>query len=147
MPNGHSGRRVAIEALDPVTGGVCHVFLSHRRLQNVGGRGMAHALEVCRIVPGILRAPSAVFEGLLRDEDEDRDPGSPPGWRCYCGIPLHSFRQDGSQHRPYPNQVYTVFVNHDNVAYNWRWERSAEDNIALPENHAIRFRRRLEWLQ
>ena len=65
------------------------------------------------------------------------------GWRCYCGIPEHSYRSDGSEARPYADQVYLVFVNDERVAYNWRWERADPDDSTLPVDHQTRFRQRL----
>ena len=91
-------------------------------------------------MPVILQHPTAMFSGLRWDEDEDR---RGYGWRCYCGIPEHSFRPDGSERRPYPNQVYLVFVNDQRIAYNWRWEQEDPDDPALPVGHETRFRQRL----
>ena len=100
-------------------GGECEVQISYDRMQAVGRRSMGHAKEAAYIVPMVLLSPTAVFEGLRRDEDEDRQGY---GWRCYCGVPDRAYRMDGSQRSPYPGQVYLVFVNDEGVAYNWRWE-------------------------
>jgi hypothetical protein len=91
-------------------------------------------------MPLVLQDPAAVFEGLRFDEDDDRQE---VGWRCYCGLPDHAYHSDGAKRRAYPSQVYLVFVNSANVAYNWRWEKSDPDDPTLPQNHAIRFRKRL----
>lgn len=91
-------------------------------------------------VPMILQHPSAVFEGLRRDEDEDR---TGYGWRCYCGIPDHAYGRDGAAIPPYRGMVYLVFVNDEGVAYNWRWEQAAPDEPRLPIDHQDRFRKRL----
>jgi hypothetical protein len=116
------------------------VQISFDRMQAVARRSMAHAKECGVIVPQILQHPTAVFEGLRQDEDEDRQG---VGWRCYCGIPEHAYHSDGSERSAYPGQVYLVFVNEDGVAYNWRWEKSDPDDIDLPQNHQDRFRERL----
>lgn len=72
-------------ALDPVTGKLTgEVQISFDRMQTVGRRSLGHAMECGKIVPAILQRPTAVFEGLRRDEDEDP---RGVGWRCYCGIP------------------------------------------------------------
>src|SRR5208337_5504364 len=84
-----------------------------------------HAKECGIILPMIPQKPTAIFEGLRSEEDEDR---WGYGWRCYCGIPEQSFRPDGSSARSYPGQVYLVFVNDEKVAYNWRWEKADPDN-------------------
>ncbi len=101
---------------------------------------MAHAKECGFIVPMILQKPTSVFEGLRLDEDEDQ---RGVGWRCYCGIPNNAYNSDGSSRATYTNQVYLVFVNDANVAYNWRWERADSDDPSLPENHVQRFKKRL----
>ena len=76
---------------------------------------MAHAKECGIIVPMILEQPTAIFEGLRQDEDEDRHGY---GWRCYCGIPEHAYHSDGTERPAYPGQIYLVFVNEERVAYN-----------------------------
>src|SRR5690606_36045953 len=96
--------------------------------------------ECCFIVPFILLNPTAVFEGLRQDEDEDR---SGVGWRCYCGIPENAYRRDGSSRPSYPGQVYLVFVNDEQVAYNWRWEKADPEDFQLPNGHETRFKKRL----
>jgi hypothetical protein len=101
---------------------------------------MGHAKECAFTVPRILQGPTAIFEGLRRDEDEDR---WGYGWRCYCGVPEQSFRRDGTPAPPYPGQVYLVFVNDEKVAYNWRWEKADPDNPRLPIDHETRFKQRL----
>lgn len=105
----------------------------------VAKRGLGHASECGRIMPAILINPTAIFEGLRRDDDEDK---YGYGWRCYCGVPANSYRRDGTQAPPYPGQVYLVFVNDENVIYNWRWEKSDPDDPRLPIDHTNRFRTR-----
>lgn len=65
------------------------------------------------------------------------------GWRCYCGIPEFAYHSDGTERRPYPGQVYLVFVNDEGVAYNWRWEKADPDDPNLPQNFETRFKTRL----
>ncbi len=109
-------------------------------MQAVGRRSMGQAKECGYIVPSILQKPSAVFEGLTADDDEDR---RGVGWRCYCGIPQPSYGSDGLPGRPYPGQVYLVFVNDEGVAYNWRWDKADPAEPTLPINHATRFKQRI----
>lgn len=141
-PQGDSRREHAtLLAIEPKDGKLtCEVLISYERMQAVGRRSMGHAKECGFIVPMILQKPTAIFEGLRRDEDEDR---WGYGWRCYCGVPEQSFRSDGTSGRPYPGQVYLVFVNDEKVAYNWRWEKADPDNPTLPMDHEKRFRTRL----
>jgi hypothetical protein len=123
-------------------GGECEVQISYERMQAVGRRSMGQAKEAAYLVPLVLQSPTAVFEGLRRDEDEDR---GGYGWRCYCGVPDRAYRIDGTQRPPYPGQVYLVFVNDEGVAYNWRWENADTTDPDLPENHSVRFQHRLEF--
>jgi hypothetical protein len=118
---------------------VC-VQISFERMQAVGRRSLGQAKECGYIVPIILQEPFAVFEGLRRDEDEDR---WGHGWRCYCGIPDKAYGVDGFECPPYPGQVYLVFVNDEGIAYNWRWEKSDPQEPGLPRDHATRFKKRL----
>lgn len=131
---------LTIATIDPVEGSTAEVLISYDRMQTVGRRSMAHAKECGYIVPMILQHPTAVFEGLREEQDEDR---RGVGWRCYCGIPEHAFHSDGTERPVYPGQVYLVFVNEERVAYNWRWEKADPDDPKLPQNHASRFRMRL----
>ena len=129
-----------IQAIDPGDGKLCEVQISHSRIQAVGRRSMGQAKECAYTVPHILQHPTAIYEGLRREEDEDR---WGTGWRCYCGIPEHSYQADGSEGHPYRGQVYLVFVNDEGVAYNWRWEPADADNPRLPGGHETRFTTRL----
>src|SRR4051812_39976547 len=92
-------RYITLMAIEPRDGTLsCEVQISFERMQSVGRRSIGHAKECGYIMPAILRKPSAVFEGLRRDEDEDR---RGYGWRCYCGVPEQSFRVDGTSAPPY----------------------------------------------
>ncbi|MGH7138246.1 MAG: hypothetical protein ACREHD_21040 [Pirellulales bacterium] len=142
MPEPNRSRRdfLKIVALNPTDNSTCEVFVSFDRMQAVGRRSLGQAKECGYIVPEILQQPCAVFEGLRRDEDEDR---GGVGWRCYCGVPAHAYRADGTVTRPYPSQVYLVFVNDEGVVYNWRWEKADPDDPLIPLDHQTRFKRRL----
>jgi hypothetical protein len=141
-PPGDSRRQyITLQAIEPKDGTLsCEIQISFDRMQAVGRRSMGHAKECGIILPMILQKPTAIFEGIRSDEDEDR---WGYGWRCYCGIPEQSFRQDGTSARPYAGQVYLVFVNDERVAYNWRWEKADPDNPRLPIDHEARFKQRL----
>ena len=142
MPEKRQSRRqfITIAAVNPIDGTACEVLISYDRMQTVGRRSMGQAMECAHIVPAILQRPTAIFEGLRSDEDED---ARGFGWRCYCGIPERGFLVDGTAVRPFPGQVYLVLVNDEQVAYNWRWERADPNNPRLPIDHETRFRRRL----
>lgn len=129
-----------IDAVDPLTGKSIGVQISHSRLMNVARRSMGQANEAAFIVPQTLQKPTAIFEGLRRDEDDDR---RGVGWRCYCGSPSRSYRTDGSERPRWPGSVYLVFVNRDGIAYNWRWEKEDASCPGLPAGHGMRFKKRL----
>ena len=131
---------LAIAAINPEDGTKYDVLIAYERMMAVGRRSLGHANECAHIVPETLQNPTAIFEGLTLEEDEDR---RGYGWRCYCSVPTRAFRSDGKERNAYPNQVYLVFVNDEMVAYNWRWENADADDPRLPMNHATRFRRRL----
>ncbi len=137
---GSRRKYLTLQAINPGDGTKCDVLVSHARMQAVGRRSMAHAKECAFIVPMILQQPKAIFEGLRQDEDEDRQG---VGWRCYCGIPEHAYRSDGTQREPFPGQAYLVFVNDEHVAYNWRWEKADPNNPGLPDKHDERFKKRV----
>ena len=101
---------------------------------------MGQTKECAFIVPYILQTPTAIFEGIRQEEDEDQ---RGVGWRCYCGVPTCAYRADGTEVNAYPGQVFLVFVNQDRTAYNWRWERAHPESSRLPIDHDIRFRKQL----
>ena len=68
-----------LQALNPGTGELtAQVQISYDRMHTVGRRSLGHAKECGYLVPAILQRPTAVFEGLRRDEDEDPRGA---GWR------------------------------------------------------------------
>jgi hypothetical protein len=140
MSGGTRREYILLSAVDPNSGSPCQVQISFERMQAVARRSMGHAMECAYIVPAVLQRPTAVFEGLRLEEDEDR---RGVGWRCYCGVPEFAYRADGSKLSPWPGQVFVVFVNDDRIAYNWRWEQADDDEPALPIDYEDRFRRRL----
>jgi len=108
-------------------------------MHTVAQRSLGHAKECGLLVPHTLQNPTAIFERLRKDEDED---GRSLGWYCYCSKSACSFNENGEEQPPYPHQVFLVFVNRDKVAYNWRWAKADESDDGLPENYKDRFERR-----
>ena len=98
MPGSEEFRReyITIAAVNPIDGKPCEVLISYERMQAVGRRSLGHAKECAYLVPFVLQHPTAVFEGIRREEDEAREG---VGWRCYCGIPDRSYSQDGDDSR------------------------------------------------
>jgi hypothetical protein len=116
------------------------VLISHDRLLAIARRGMGHINEAAEIVPGVLQRPTAIFEGLCADDDEDRRGA---GWRCYAGTPDRSYTADGRRRPPWEDEVFLVFINHERIAYNWRWEKCDLDDPRLPQDYQSRFKRKL----
>jgi len=109
MPAKRNSRRqyLTLQALNPIDGKLtAEVQISFDRMQTVGRRSLGHAKECGFTVPVILQKPTAIFEGLTQDEDEDR---RGYGWRCYCGIPESSYRSDGTPRPPYPGTSLSGF--------------------------------------
>jgi hypothetical protein len=131
---------ILLDAIDPLNGKKIKVQLSYQRLQAIAGRSKGQVMETGYIIPEILQHPTAIFEGLTKDDDEDR---RGVGWRCYCGIPSKSYRTDGAAQNAFPGQIFLVFVNQERIAHNWRWEKCDQAECRLPENHSQRFKRRL----
>ena len=127
---------ILLDAVDPETGALCKIQLSHDRLNSVARRSLGQAKECAYILPAILQTPTAIFQGLRSEDDEDR---RGVGWRCYCGIPQVAYRTDGSERSVWPDQVFLVFVNEDN----WRWEKADQDDPRLPVDYLERFKQRL----
>ncbi len=109
-------------------------------MHDIAGRGMGHAKDCGFNVPHVLESPTAIFEGLRREEDDDK---WGEGWRCYCGVPEHAYTRDGAQIPARTGRVLLVFVNSRRIAYNWRWEKSDIENFRLPADHEGRFKTRL----
>jgi len=137
---GQRRQLIFLDAINPADGKLFKVQISFERMHAVARRSLGQAKECGYIVPAVLQKPTAIFEGLRSDEDEDR---RGVGWRCYCGLPAIAYRTDGSERPPSPAQVFLVFVNAESIAYNWRWEQADADDPSLPISHLERFKRRL----
>ena len=109
-----------LDAIDPVDGKLLTVQISHQRIIAVGARSYGQAYEARDVLPQVLSKPSAIYEGLCWDSDEDRRGA---GWRCYAGVPDCSYTKDGTKQGPWENELFLAFINADRVVYNWRWEK------------------------
>ena len=129
-----------VEAVDGDTGETCTVQISYDRLRALSRRGKGFILEAAETLPEVLLRPTAIFEGLCSNNDED---ARGFGWRCYCGIPSARYRADGQQMPVPENRVFLAFVNTEHVVYNWRWESTDVNRRDLPIDYENRFRRNL----
>ena len=64
---------ILLDAISPEDGKPCQIQVSFDRMQSVSRRSLGHASECGYIVPAILQKPTAIFEGLRQDDDEDYD--------------------------------------------------------------------------
>jgi hypothetical protein len=128
-----------ISAVEPNSGRPFTVLISYHRLHGIKKSGSRAIKEAKYTVTHILQNPTAIFEGLCYDEDED---SRGYGWRCYCGIPQCDYTLDGQELPPRNKRVFLVFVNTDKMAYNWRWEKCDEHDNRLPIDYENRFKKR-----
>ena len=91
----------------------------------------------------VLQNPGAIYEGLRKEEDENRGPNG-NGWWCYAGIPSTRFLPYGAGVRkPHDREVLLVFVSEEDVVYSIRWE-PVENHVAWIRGvHPSRFKRQV----
>ena len=138
MPNRRD--KLVVEGIDPKSGKRLAITISQTKLLAVSKRSRGQILEAAYTVVEALQRPCAVFEGLLREDDEPR---TAYAWRCYCVIPPLAYRQDGEVVDSWPGEVFLVFVDDECVAYNWYWVEADPDDACLPVDYHARFRERL----
>jgi hypothetical protein len=114
-PAPESRNYVALEAVSPKDGKPWEVRISMARIEAIGKRTKGQVMERAYVVPQVLKAPTAIFEGLRKDEDEPREGN---GWLCYVGTPKVAYAPDGREMPPWERKVFLVFLNQDRVAYN-----------------------------
>lgn len=131
---------LAFPGVDPKTGRTVPIQLAFEKIRALPKLGAGKVKEAGFIVPEVLAKPTAIFQGLTRDADDSKRGA---GWRCYAGRPGKCFEDDGRSVPPPPNRVFVVFVNDENVAYNWYWCSSDPSDATLPEGYAERFHERL----
>jgi hypothetical protein len=124
---------------------VLNLIYSQTKVSHVRKLGFLGAIkEAVELVPFTLQHPNSIFGGLR--PPDDKHSGESPGWLCYCSKPVCRYTKSGDLSDPEPHKVFLVFVNEDQIIFNWRWENA---DIAafcnkeyLPENYSTRFRRR-----
>jgi hypothetical protein len=121
------------------------VIYSQTKVFHVGKLGFLGAIkEAAELVPFALMHPRAIFGGLRHPDDKYS--GQSPGWLCYCSRPEYDYTKSGEPCNPEPCKVFLVFVNEEQIIFNWRWENADVKAFCnkeyLPENYKIRFRER-----
>jgi len=136
-------RREALrrDAFHPnLSGDFWDVYLDFAYVHDMASHGPGAIKEAFYCVNQILRAPTHLFRGFLKEKDHSR---RGEGWLCYCGVPSNSYDDDGNPREPLAKNVFLVFVTRENVVYNWRWERADKNNPLLPEDLEGRFKEHL----
>lgn len=131
-------RRLMFNAINPADGKLVDVLIPAHRLQWAARMGKGAVLELDRCVREVLARPGAVFEGVRRDEDDDR--GQTEGWLCYVGAPDVRYDLRSGVQRPRKDRVLLVFVNSERTVYTWRWEEEDATRPGLPADLEGRFK-------
>ena len=138
-----------IKAFNPETKDLSYgVRPSQVKLTNIRKFGnLCETYRAAHLVIPTLQAPTAIFRGLRWVGDNERS-GEEPGWLCYCSRPYRDFGLKGEEINAPPNKVFLVFVNSNDVFYDWRWEdadlqEAVASKIYLPKNYQTRFKERL----
>jgi hypothetical protein len=88
------------------------------------------------LLPAVLRAPTAVFEGLNRPGQEKN--------LCFCGKPSEKYLKD--EHitvPPPPGKTFLIFATADFKVIKFGWEDEDQVMMGFPIGHQTRFGRRL----
>ena len=130
----------SLDAIDPNDGGKWHVLLSDDKMDWVASQGRGAALELPKPFVGrcFIREPYfAEIRDLERDLVEDQ-------WLCYVACPQHAYdHKTGEKRRPWPGEVFMVFVTDDRIVFGWYWCECDQHDSRLPADHEDRFRERL----
>lgn len=131
--------RIYHDAVHPLDGKTVKVAITSRRALHVAKRGMGAVQETLVLVPWALKNWRCAFEGLRWEEDEDTNEDG-DGWICLSCLPDHAYHKNGDPRVPaWPGEVFLVFVNHDFVAYHWRWDKQDIRYPDRPEGWETRF--------
>jgi len=153
IPKGQMGNEMetrreylTVQAIDPQSGKLIDLFMSHRRIQFMAGLGQGRILEAAYTVPEALQKPTEIFEGLCRQDDEPKDSKIRGiGWRCYCGVPSVRYSRNGDELSVRDGEVFVVFVTDDKVVYLWDWVKCDPTDRRLPIDHENRFKKRWHY--
>lgn len=88
-----------------------------------------------------LQHPTAIFRGILRDEDDDRS--DTDGWICYASLPSYRYSYASGDQIPRDDRVLLAFVNEEFVNYHHRWEPQDPERAGFPCDHDTRFKEHL----
>ncbi len=92
----------------------------HKRWELTGGEkgDLTLSCVVC-----VLESPRAIFGGVREHQE---------GGYCYCGKPPNSWTNKAVCCPPPPGKIFVVYVNPQDVVYEWRWEGCDPKENSLP---------------
>ena len=147
MPSIGASNRKYIEAVNPEGSNKPSLNLipAQVAIDHVRNLGYMGAIKVAaELMPYTLKYPTSIFEGLR--PPDDKYSGKSPGWLCYCSRPTCDYAGSGEPCNAEPHKVFLVFVNEDQLIYNWRWENADIAALCnkeyLPKDYVTRFRKR-----
>lgn len=104
-------RRFETPAVDPDNPtGTINVLIPAYRLQWARQMGVGAIRELAESVHQVLREPSRLYRGIMRDSD-DHKAGEHPGWLCYVGKPDRRYDWRSGNERTQAGRVLMVYVN------------------------------------
>lgn len=125
----------AVPAFDPKFVQPRTFFLRNSRMDHAHSCGPGASYELAYTVRNTLKDPTAIFCGLREESDMSG--------LCYCATPERAYDFHGNIRKPWPNEVFLVFICGDGFIYHWLWEKCCPDNPDLPLKHSTRFEARL----
>ena len=133
---------IPLRAISPEDGKLWRVGIRIDHAQRLCRQGLHRQKEIAYTLEWALKNPTAIFEGVRRDEDEDPT-SDVQSWLCYVAKPETRFRFGDAKPEPAGDRVFLAFMNQDFVVYNWRWEPNSDRDARLPADWEHRFRKRL----
>lgn len=127
-----------IEGIAPSGQESCQFRVARSLLDRIWRDGPEHKAYEVWNVKDTLQKPTAVFEGLNRDNFKAS--------YCYVGNPEEGYSNDGER-RPWdPRFVFLVYVRDDLRVLDWEKAKADEQNPKLPQDWKSRFERP-KWIR
>jgi len=126
----------SLQAVNPPDGGICTVFLSKDKANEIAKQGDWRHKELAYTVPAALSQPRSIWE--WKREGKVRG-------NCYIARPERRFIGEHAADVPaQSDRVFLVFVTGRGIVHHWRWEQASENAPDIPIDHSDdRFGRQL----
>lgn len=121
---------VSVAGLDPSGQGTREFWIEKDLIQFFYKKGWMDKFKALHSVKEIMEAPSVIFQGLMREGQEEA--------LCYAGIASHRYSRDGNELPPPPGKTFAIFIREDDVIFRWDWEE-ADSNLTYPRDYRDRF--------